>query len=343
MPAAEERDAFGLAPLGDLVAQALQRVERLVDVRADRRRRLDQALEQLVLESLVRLGDERLRPRARARATRRRRGQLLLDAERQRVDRHRLRGRSAANESTDAVDGAAGRLPGVVRGARAELPLVRDDPRVAPHVLRALRVPEQVRVVALLPDEDQVRGGHELGDEAAVRRRAGEPVGPHAEPARVVGRLVEPELVLDVVGQHPRAPSRRRSVLGLHASTIRTCTRPRRGPRALGRRDERDAARDRFSPADPRKRPLAAGRVGLRNLGRRARGRDGRARPARRPGAVLPRPRAGRDVPAEPALAAAAHRPARLHAAGDDRRAAGRPTPSSRPHSPRLRSSSSSA
>ena len=54
-----------------------------------------------------------------------------------------------------------------------------------------------------------------------------------------------------------------------------------------------------------REDPLwAAGRLDLRHVGRRAGGHDGGARPARRPRGVRARPRAGGDVPAEPALAA---------------------------------------
>ena len=53
----------------------------------------------------------------------------------------------------DAVHRAAGRLPGVVRGARAERLLVRDHAGVSAHFHGPLGVPQKVRVVALLPDE----------------------------------------------------------------------------------------------------------------------------------------------------------------------------------------------
>src|SRR5262249_6600800 len=49
--------------------------------------------------------------------------------------------------SPDAVDRPACGDPCVVRGRRAELLLVADDARVATHVARLRRVPEQVRVV----------------------------------------------------------------------------------------------------------------------------------------------------------------------------------------------------
>ena len=97
----------------------------------------------------------------------------------------------------DAVHRPAGGDPGVVRRAGAELGAVAGDARVAADVARPRGVPQQVRVVELLPDEDQVRGGHELGDERAAGRRARKRVGPDAEPAVVVGVLVVlPELVL---------------------------------------------------------------------------------------------------------------------------------------------------
>src|SRR4029079_4759107 len=47
-------------------------------------------------------------------------------------------------------------------------------------------VTKQIRVVALLPHEDEVRGGHEHGDEPAAGRRARKRVGGDAEPARVL-------------------------------------------------------------------------------------------------------------------------------------------------------------
>jgi hypothetical protein len=69
--------------------------------------------------------------------------------------------------------------------------------RVAADLLRAFRVPEEVRVVALLPDEDQMRGGHELRDEFAAGSRARERRRRHAEPAGVVViAVLPPELLL---------------------------------------------------------------------------------------------------------------------------------------------------
>ena len=96
-----------------------------------------------------------------------------------------------------AWTGRPGGLPRVVRGARAELRLVDDDARVPPDLLGALGMPEQVRVVAALPDEDEVGRRHEVRDERAALRRARERVGGDAEPAGVVAaRVVGPELFL---------------------------------------------------------------------------------------------------------------------------------------------------
>ena len=55
---------------------------------------------------------------------------------------------------------------------------------------------QEVRVVALLPHEDEVRRGHEDRDEIAAVRRARERIRANAEPAAVVpARVVRPELV----------------------------------------------------------------------------------------------------------------------------------------------------
>src|SRR4029079_9555230 len=66
--------------------------------------------------------------------------------------------------------------------------------RVAADIARAGGVTQEVRVVDLLPDEDQVRRGHELRDEGAAVSRAREWVGPDAEPPVVVAVVVLPEL-----------------------------------------------------------------------------------------------------------------------------------------------------
>jgi hypothetical protein len=57
---------------------------------------------------------------------------------------------------------------------------------------------EQHRIVALLPDEDQVGGRHEVRDELAAGRGTWERIGANAKPAFVVvDSLVGPELLLD--------------------------------------------------------------------------------------------------------------------------------------------------
>ena len=82
-------------------------------------------------------------------------------------------------------------------------------------------MPEQVWVVSLLPDEHEVRCGHELGHEPAPVRGARERVGAHAPPARMVVRIVvEPErLVLEeLLVLRDDAPTMRYRVC--HARTI---------------------------------------------------------------------------------------------------------------------------
>src|SRR5579859_223880 len=103
--------------------------------------------------------------------------------------------RSTGLLAADAVHRPPGSLPGVVRGARTEVALVVDDPRVAADLHRTLRVAEEVRVVLLLPDEHEVRRSHEDRDEIAAGRRTRERVGAHAEPADVLGAVLRPELL----------------------------------------------------------------------------------------------------------------------------------------------------
>src|SRR5439155_24977740 len=103
--------------------------------------------------------------------------------------------------------GPTGRVPRVVGGAGTEHRLVTDHMRVPADLLRPPGVPEQVRVVSLLPDEDQVRGGHELRDEAAARGGAGKGIGGDAPPAGVIGAVVlPPEFLfaesLELLDQH---------------------------------------------------------------------------------------------------------------------------------------------
>src|SRR5207248_7605066 len=90
----------------------------------------------------------------------------------------------------DAVDGPAGRDPRVVRRARAIVGLIADDPRIASDVECARRVLEEVGIVLLLPDEDQVRRGHEVGDERTAVRRARKRISAYAPPAGAIVRVV---------------------------------------------------------------------------------------------------------------------------------------------------------
>src|SRR5439155_26446719 len=89
------------------------------------------------------------------------------------------------------------RLPRVVRRARPVRGRVGNDSRIAPDLLGSARMTEQVRIVALLPHEDQMRSGHELGHEDAAGGGTGEGVGADAEPpVVVVTALVGPQLLL---------------------------------------------------------------------------------------------------------------------------------------------------
>ena len=106
---------------------------------------------------------------------------------------HRRSGASAL----DAVHGATGCLPRVVGGTRPEAGLVPDDPRVPTYFLRTLCMPEQVRIVALLPDEHEVCRGHEVRDERAPFGRARERIRADAVPAAVVAVVVTgPQLLV---------------------------------------------------------------------------------------------------------------------------------------------------
>src|SRR5207253_11461328 len=125
--------------------------------------------------------------------TSRRRGSSPLPRRRSRTARTR---RNALRSTADAVHRPARGLPRVVRGARPVLGDVVDDARVAADVLRALRVVEQVRIVALLPDEDQMRGRHEDRDERAPRRGTREWIGADAAPAFMVAAILRPELLV---------------------------------------------------------------------------------------------------------------------------------------------------
>src|SRR5207248_8432972 len=162
--------------------------------------------------------------------------QLLLDADRQRTAEVGVQLLAA-----DSVHGTARRLPRVVRRARPERGLVRDDAGIAADLLRSAGMTEEVGIVALLPNEHEMRGGHELGDIRASRRRARERVGADTEPARMLAVLFAlPELFVfdrlrlfdgmhvaasDLLPLHPRKGS------GAHARK-RTAASPPSAPRS---------------------------------------------------------------------------------------------------------------
>src|SRR5215210_1049828 len=104
--------------------------------------------------------------------------------------------RPARSPPAHAVNGPARGLPEVVGEARAERRDVLDDVRVPLNLARAGRVTEQVRIVALLPDKDEVGSCHELCDVRAPRRGAGKGAGRDTPPAFVLCFVLAPELVL---------------------------------------------------------------------------------------------------------------------------------------------------
>src|SRR5215213_126682 len=112
-------------------------------------------------------------PRRRRSAQRPGRGRVFPRRESRAPPRRRSSRQSrsvAPSTYPDAVDGPAGRLPRVVGRARTERRFVRLDARVTADFLRALRMMEEVRIVALLPDEYEMRGSHEVGNERAAAR-----------------------------------------------------------------------------------------------------------------------------------------------------------------------------
>lgn len=76
-------------------------------------------------------------------------------------------------------------------------------------------MPKEVRVVALLPDEDEMRSGHELRHESAPLGRAGERIRADARPAGMIaGIVVSPELFL-LLGKHELDLDSERALVGL--------------------------------------------------------------------------------------------------------------------------------
>ena len=181
-------EALGVRRLTGCAAKRRQRVRDFGDRRADVGVRLEDRREELCLDATRQL--------------------LALDAAQDAVDRRdllvRRRSRIISSSSTPSENGGVPpnrcsitswrgrRAPGdrprpmVVRSAWPELGAVPGDAWVAPYVAGARRVPQQIGVVGRLPDQDQMRRGHELGDEAAAGGGARKRIGADAKPAVVV-------------------------------------------------------------------------------------------------------------------------------------------------------------
>ena len=95
-------------------------------------------------------------------------------------------------------------------------------------------MPQEIRIVALLPDEHEVRCSHEDGDERTAGRRARKRIGSHAEPAGMVAFLLTgPELLvldrldlaragtalLKLLALHPRARGSQQRVQAVGAES----------------------------------------------------------------------------------------------------------------------------
>ena len=96
-------------------------------------------------------------------------------------------------------------------------------------------MPEQVRIVPLLPDEHEMSRGHEIGDERATGRGTRERVGADAVPAGVITAFVfTPELLVlreQLVRENHGA---RLEAFRIHVGRIRkSCQAPGAGVRGL--------------------------------------------------------------------------------------------------------------
>jgi hypothetical protein len=85
--------------------------------------------------------------------------------------------------------------------------LVGHHPRIPTDVLCPLGMPQEIRVVSLLPDEHEMRRRHELRHEGAPKSGAWKRVGANAPPTVVIAPvilvpqlLVDPDLIIDVNG-----------------------------------------------------------------------------------------------------------------------------------------------
>ena len=97
------------------------------------------------------------------------------------------------------MDGPTRRLPHVVRRTRPKSQLVIHNPRVPARLFRSLCVTEKIWIVALLPHQNQMRGGHVLRYKTTAARWARERVGRNAMPAAVIRTgVINPEVLTDV-------------------------------------------------------------------------------------------------------------------------------------------------
>src|SRR4029077_11927902 len=138
----------------------------------------------------------------------------------------RSAGRSLLAANT--VHRPAGSLPGVVRGARAEVGLVGDDARVPADFLRTPGVTQQVGIVTLLPHEHEVRRSHEFRNERAPGRRTRKWSGGDAVPPSVtLSLLAGPDLFVDLrpAVLHNAGPSDL-EVLPFHAGKVAPMSTP---------------------------------------------------------------------------------------------------------------------
>ena len=242
----------------------------------------------------------------------------------------------------DAVHRPAGRLPRVVRGARTEPRLVADDRGFRPTSFA--RCACQRRFGSSRSSHTSTRCAAVMKSATNEQPSAGQGTDPSARRTNRRGRRRR---------RPPRAPRpsrgrRRRArctgrTFELHGGTIASCPRPTPRDVAVvlsGGGINGVLLELGFLRRLAETRPLAARRLDLRHVRRRARGDDGRARPPRRPRGVPPRAPAGGRLPTARDLAV----PGGLHdytLPATIATASGR-LRSSAPRSPRPRSSSSS-
>jgi hypothetical protein len=95
-------------------------------------------------------------------------------------------------------------------------------------------VPEQVRVVELLPHEDEVRGRHEVGHERAAARGTRKRIGADAEPAGVILAAVLLPQLLDLALEDFLFEEQSSALRRLHALRLARRTKAAVGSREVG-------------------------------------------------------------------------------------------------------------